>query len=82
MLRARSNRLSRARMALWEAPITATVWGWQRGRCEMRSLGLRTRSRSSLWMFRLGTGTGRAVGDAPVQRMKRGVLIWISSGEP
>jgi hypothetical protein len=61
-------------MALCEAPMTAMVCGVFRGRAGARSLGLRTRSRSSGVMGRLGIGGGREVGEEPVQRMRRGVV--------
>lgn len=81
MLRARSRRFRRARIALWEAPITPTVVGWVlRGRVVIRSEGLRTVSRSNSWglvgVFFLwfeGSGRGFVVGDAPVQRIRRSV---------
>lgn len=82
-MRARSKRLKRARIALCEAPTMATVWPWLRGMTETRSLGLRTTSRSSLWRLSSpATGTGTDVGCDPVQRIKRGVISWISLGDP
>lgn len=83
MLRARSRRFKRARIALWEAPITPTVVGWVlRGRVVIRSEGLRTVSRSRgfglvgvfvLWFE--ARGRGPVVGDAPVQRIRRSVRM-------
>ena len=41
----------------------------------MRSLGLRTVSRSSLLMLSPGAGRSTVVGEAPVQRITLGVVI-------
>jgi hypothetical protein len=69
-------------MALWEAPMTATVVGVWGGRVVASSDGLRTVSRSRRVMSRPGTGTGMLVGWDPVQRIRRVVSIVSSSGEP
>jgi hypothetical protein len=68
-------------MALWEAPMTATVVGVLVGRVVASSEGLRTVSRSRRVMLRPGMGTGMLVGWEPVQRMRRAVSIVSSSDE-
>lgn len=75
------TRLRRARIALWEAPTTATVVGVDDGRIWVSSEGLRTVSRSKHSISRPGIGTGMLVGWEPVQRIRREVSISSSSAE-
>ena len=56
-------------MALWEAPITATVRSLSDGRIVLRREGLSAGSRCISWI--LETGRGPVVGEEPVQRTRR-----------
>ncbi len=64
--------MRRTRMALWEAPMTATVTGSAEGRVVERRGGLRATSSGVSWIWDLeGRGRGVVIGEEPVQRMRR-----------
>jgi hypothetical protein len=72
-------KFRRTRIALWDAPITATVTWEFEGSIFARSGGFSARSRQIPWIF--VTGRGPVVGEEPVQSTRRSEDTVVGSEE-